>query len=333
MHPKIGWSPPFTVFTLFLIWSVPSVIVLNIISLSVSFFSVGNEAQLAATEQALTFGSSWNVMLSIMPLVMLLVAGLIPMTKKPEPFGSGRLPGKAALLAYASSTLGVGAAIRAAALLNPAMMGDMTSILFGKAVFYTTGFMLEIFVVAIYAVARIDLLFHIPNGSSRPGDYAAGQKTERQRDLAAMQSDIEEQLDQLGIGYETISPTVSVDERSEFIIAKLTINKGVGAMSGALAAAKYLSSSESDTDDIFETPPRPKRGRGRSPFETSSTAQSRRESRTWGVNDDLPNVPDAVYATNSPPRKGEYQQQVDQSPDTTPRKSYYQDGSPRKSRR
>jgi hypothetical protein len=287
MHPTIGWSLPFTVFTLFLIWSVPSVIVLNIISISVSFFSVGNEAQLTATETALTFGASWNVMLSLMPLLLLLIAGLLPMKKKPEQFGSGTLPGKAALVAYASATLGVGAAIRAAAIINPEQPGTQST-LFGKPVFYTTGFVLEILVVVIYAVARIDLLFHIPNGSSKPGDYTAGQKTERQRDLAALQSDIEEQLDSLGVSYETISSTISVDVRNEFILAKLTVTKGKDP--------KVLSDSDDDTDepgDEFVPPPRPKRATGRSPFEVSSAA-SRPATRTWSISSDIPNMPEAV---------------------------------------
>lgn len=224
MHPKIGWHPLFAVFTLSLIWSVPAIIILNIISLSVSWFSVGKEAQLARAEKALMFGAGWNVMLSVMPLFLLLVAGALPMPRKPETFGTGSLVTKTTLVAYASSTLAVGAAVRAAAIINPAdpNTGD---VLFGKGLFYTTGFMLEILVVTLYAVARIDLLFHIPDGSSKPGDYSASQKVLVKKGLSEMRYDIEENLGRIGIQYEAISQPVAADEKREFLFAKLAISK------------------------------------------------------------------------------------------------------------
>jgi hypothetical protein len=225
MHPKIGWHPVFNIFTSFLIWSVPSVIVLNITVLSISLYSVGNDAQMEAAERALTVGAGWNIMLSVMPLIMLLISGALTAinTKAPERFGKGSLTTKATLLGYSSATLAVGAVIRAAAISNPAPP-DTGDILFGKAVFYTTGFLLEILVVAIYAVARIDLLFHIPNGSNQPGHYSAGHRVRPKKGLAAMDHDIEEMLGLLGIRYETIIAPISSDEH-EFVFAKLCITK------------------------------------------------------------------------------------------------------------
>jgi hypothetical protein len=257
MHPEIGFHPLFTGFTLFLAWSVPSVIIINIISLSVSWFSVGKEAQLTATETALKFGASWNVMLAVMPLVILLAAGAVPARRKPEKFGTGSLATKTALLGYASATLAVGAAVRAATILNPADP-DTQDILFGKALFYTTGFMLEIFVVALYAVARIDLLFHIPDGSSKPGDYSRAQMMVAKRGLADMYHDIEDNLGRMGIEYETISVPVSADERSEFVFAKLFINKGPPTMPQTPGDLDNDARVVDGTVEVF-IPPRPNR--------------------------------------------------------------------------
>lgn len=224
MHPKLGWHPLFSYFTLFLIWSVPAVIIINITTLSISLFSVGHESRMASAERALMFGSGWNIMLSIMPLLILLAAGAIPTMRNPERFGEGSLANKVALLAYASTTLAVGAAMRASAMANPAP-SDTQSVIFGKALFYSTGFMLEILVVGLYALARIDLLYHVPNGSYRPGDYSASHKHPLKRSLALMRHDIEEKLAHLGIKYKTIITPISHDEKNEFVFAKLSIVK------------------------------------------------------------------------------------------------------------
>ncbi|ORY55865.1 uncharacterized protein BCR38DRAFT_356302 [Pseudomassariella vexata] len=221
MHPRIGWHPLFGIVTLFFIWSVPAIIVLQIIALSVSFFSVGKEAQLQATETVLRVGSSWGVGLSLLPLVLLFIAAAIPTTGKPERFGQGQLTTKVAVMVYGATTLASGAVVRLFTILHPARLG-LEGTIFGKAVFYTTGFMLEIIVVALYAVARVDLLFHIPNGSSKPGDYSANfQHGKASRSLGELQYDIEESLGLLGVEYQMINPPFHTDEKTEVVIAKL----------------------------------------------------------------------------------------------------------------
>ena len=114
MHPSIGWHSGFSQLSLFLIFSVPAVIVLNIITLSVSFFSVGKLTQLRATEDVLKLGAAWNMMLAVMPLLWLFLASAKP-GPSPENFGTGDFRAKAALLVFSSGTLAFGAAVRLSA--------------------------------------------------------------------------------------------------------------------------------------------------------------------------------------------------------------------------
>lgn len=177
----------------------------------------------------------------------------MPAKSKPEKFGTGSLATKAALLAYASTTLSVGAAIRLAANINPEP-STTQDVLYGKALFYTTGFMLEILVVAMYAVFRIDLLFHIPNGASKPGDYSAGHKVKANKALSEMQYDIEEQLGLLGVEYENISGQMTTEGGTQIIIAKL--------YSTTPPPMPQTPSFGNTNDDGFAevyTPPRPNR--------------------------------------------------------------------------
>ncbi|PHH92636.1 hypothetical protein CDD83_6406 [Cordyceps sp. RAO-2017] len=169
MQPVIGWHPVFSHFSFLLIISVPATIIMNIVALSISFFSVDKPDRLEATVDVLKFGVSWSMMLVVMPLIWVFLASMKP-GPTPENFGEGDFRAKASLVVFSSATLTAGAAVRLAALINPESP-EAKSVLFSKAVFYTTGFVPEIVTVAAYAFFRIDLIFHIPNGASGPGDY------------------------------------------------------------------------------------------------------------------------------------------------------------------
>jgi hypothetical protein len=182
MHPAFGWSTPFRILSRFLAISVPSIIIFNIVSLIFSFFATNDLRRLETTEALLKFGSIWNMFLSVYPLLTLFIVSTLPLppsAPQPEDFGIGPLRTKIAIVVYGSTTLAVGAAVRLAALFNP-RPPNTNDVLFSKQVFYSTGFLLEILVVVIYAVSRVDLRFHIPDGSRGPGDYSKAHKIDKQ---------------------------------------------------------------------------------------------------------------------------------------------------------
>ncbi|KAK1976295.1 hypothetical protein LZ30DRAFT_603752 [Colletotrichum cereale] len=170
IHPKAGWCTAFGQFTTMLLFSVPVFIVLSIISTSVSFFSVGNVDRLEVTDDLLKFGSSWNTGLSIFPVLVVSACLCVP-GPAVEKFGTGSQRVKTALLYAVAFLMIAGQSIRLYALFNKEPPGT-TSVVYSKAVFYTTGFMFEILVVALYAILRVDQRFYIPDGSSGPGDYS-----------------------------------------------------------------------------------------------------------------------------------------------------------------
>ena len=190
MHPSFGWGLGFTIFSQFLIFSIPAVIAMNAVSVSVNFFSV-DLVQREVTEELLMFGSSWNLMLAAMPLVWVFFATAIP-GPRVENFGVGEFRSKTSLLVFGAITMSVGAGVRLAISLNGP---NSTSPLSGKIVFYMTGFLLEIMTVAAYAYFRLDLSFHIPNGSIGPGAYSKGPDDVNEKDSKDIKEikDIEEE--------------------------------------------------------------------------------------------------------------------------------------------
>lgn len=193
MHPSIGWHPVFSHFSLFLIWTCPVVTIMNIIAVCVSFL-VPAQAQVAET--VLKVGACWNMMLVVTPLFWLFIASAKP-GPTPENFGVGDFRAKATLLVFSASVMTVGAAVRLAISSNHNGPDE----LFSKATLYTTQFMLELLTVALYGFFRVDQIYHIPNGSSGPGDYSSN--TSPRRGLWTPE-DIEREVGKLGVRYDIL---------------------------------------------------------------------------------------------------------------------------------
>ncbi|KZL78125.1 DUF3112 domain protein, partial [Colletotrichum tofieldiae] len=204
IHPHFGWHPAVRVFTLFFLFSVPAVVVLNSTSIGVSFYKIEDQDRVDTALNLLKAGVSWIMLLAVLPVIAVVLASNIP-GPRPERFGQGDTHQKIAVLLIGATLLIAGHAVRLAATL----IGEppaTTNKLYSKEVFYTTGFMLEIFVVVFYAVIRVDLLFHVPNGSKGPGDYSRKPKPGEEDYEAALltKEEIEDELIGLGHPYEIV---------------------------------------------------------------------------------------------------------------------------------
>lgn len=207
MHPQIGWSEPFSIITKIMLISVPIIIVMQIASIIVVFFSVGNDTRLNAFLGLLKFGASYNLFLVTFPFWTIFLACAIP-GPKPEKFGVGNLRIKTSLVMLAAALLTTGAIIRTYAFFNP-RPAQNDDVLYGKPVFYVTQFLMELAVVAVYALLRFDLLFHIPNGSSEAGDYSLGMSSDSEKAESLTRKTIEYRIAASGVPYQILAPSYS----------------------------------------------------------------------------------------------------------------------------
>jgi hypothetical protein len=83
------------------------------------------------------------------------------------------------MLVYSSATLFIGAIVRLIAAAQSHPIDDPGQV-DTKTIFYFTGFMLEILVVILFAAARFDLRFHIPNGCTGPGQYVPEKEDDKE---------------------------------------------------------------------------------------------------------------------------------------------------------
>jgi len=87
-----------------------------------------------------------------------------------QKFGEGRFRTKYWILIFTSLILTLGAAFRAGTAYVPAPRAH-PAWYDSKACFYCFNFVIEIIVVYLYAIMRVDKRFHVPDKAHKQGDY------------------------------------------------------------------------------------------------------------------------------------------------------------------
>jgi len=101
--------------------------------------------------------------------------------------------------------------------------------------------MLEIIVVFIYAVARVDLLFHVPDGCTGPGDYRAGYPVQSDEEKLFQDVDIKMRLSVGSDGFQSPSygrETHNSQAQVRQAIRDLELNSGI--------SGQYLDTGDSE---------------------------------------------------------------------------------------
>ncbi|OAA68392.1 hypothetical protein SPI_00587 [Niveomyces insectorum RCEF 264] len=175
-RPRVGWHRAVTLVFRFLFVSIVACLLMLIAATVDSFYTLNPSTRLIDRKIQLV-GSTWYALLAFLPLPIVLLTVYLP-PRPPfhgpvEPFGHGRLATKVRLLLFTSTLLALGAGFRAGAnfdarpLVRPAWFDNKPS-------YYCFNYVIELIVVYTYTIARFDKRFHVPNGASAPGHYAAG---------------------------------------------------------------------------------------------------------------------------------------------------------------
>lgn len=170
-HPNSGWHPlgQWMIYAIYL-WIVTSLTIL-IIATAQSFYTKNNNTKRIDRDLQLYGQTVWAIV-SFIPIPVVIAAYLFPRKTKTEKFGTGRLRVKSAILLIAATLLCLGASFRAGGNYKTPRPNTNPGWYHSKACFYIFIFTVEIIVVAMYAIGRIDQRFHVPDGSKGPGDYS-----------------------------------------------------------------------------------------------------------------------------------------------------------------
>jgi hypothetical protein len=171
-HPTFGWHKAVDWAFRVLIACVIALLVMVITVTVQSFFTLDVATRLADRDVQL-FASTFLATLAFLPIPIVAIAWLVPRASRVEKFGEGRFRTKIRLLLFTSALLTLGAGFRTGAAFAPRPITS-PAWYHSQACYYIFNYGLELIVVYTYALARFDRRFHVPDGSSAPGHYAAG---------------------------------------------------------------------------------------------------------------------------------------------------------------
>ena len=180
-HPGWAWATWLSV-TFNLYYASIVLMLAALITCTVqSFYTLSHNTRRIDRDVQLV-GATYFTVAAFLPVPLVLLRVVLPKkSEHVEKFGEGRFRTKIWILLFSSLILTLGAAFRVGIAYAPRPVTD-PAWYHSKACFYIFNFTVEIIVVALYAIVRVDKRFHVPNGSHAPGDYSAGQKSEREKE-------------------------------------------------------------------------------------------------------------------------------------------------------
>ncbi|OAG10137.1 uncharacterized protein CC84DRAFT_1084241 [Paraphaeosphaeria sporulosa] len=179
-HHPLGWHPlvrwVFNALYIVIIFTLAIVIT----AVVQSFYTLRPRTR--TIDRALQlYGQTLFAVVAFLPIPIVALALALSRVGKREveTFGKGRHRTKIAVLMAGATLCCLGAAYRAgASWMSPVALSQPEPARFYRGWFYFMNFGLEILIVYMYAVMRVDLRFHIPNGAKGPGSYRVARKSE-----------------------------------------------------------------------------------------------------------------------------------------------------------
>jgi len=174
LHPSVFWHPVFSIAFKALYALIVLTLVMIITVTVQSFYTLRPRTRTIDRDIQLYAGTFFAI-ISFLPIPLVLIALAVPRKQPIEKFGQGRHRVRVAILLIGSTLVCLGAAFRSGInWKHPVPRSHPMPSYYSKACFYIFNFTLEILVVYLYGIMRIDRRFHIPNGAHGPGSYAAG---------------------------------------------------------------------------------------------------------------------------------------------------------------
>lgn len=170
VYPVLGWSRPFS-WAFKALYSLIVVTIIMVITCVVQSMYTLNTNTLRIDRDIQLYGQTYFAIVSFFPIPMLLAVLLSRNRKQIEQFGAGSWVAKVFIVGLVASLLCLGASFRAATSWMPPRPSTNPAWYHSKACFYVFDFGIDILVVAIFFVARVDRRFWVPNGSSKVRHY------------------------------------------------------------------------------------------------------------------------------------------------------------------
>jgi hypothetical protein len=169
-HPEFAWAKWFSIMFKLYYASLILMLIALITCTVQAFYTLSTNTKRIDRNVQLA-GGTYFAVAAFLPFPLMAINYLLPRKTRVDKFGTGRFRHKVCIVLFAAFLLTLGAAFRAGIAYVPRPARN-PAWYHSKACFYTFNFTIEIIVVYVYAIIRVDKRFHVPDGSRAPGDYA-----------------------------------------------------------------------------------------------------------------------------------------------------------------
>ncbi|KAL4959551.1 uncharacterized protein BDV14DRAFT_184405 [Aspergillus stella-maris] len=170
-QPHIGWHPVMRMGSKFFYWLIPGALIMVIVGTVVSVYTLDPVTRNDCRDVQLT-AITYLLVFTCLPLLHIIPAVLLPRHKQDESFGQGSMQSKIIIVTLSSCLCILIAGFKAGSLWSPPRPVSNPAWYHEKAAFWVFNFVLEILILSLLTFNRIDKRFHIPNGSTKHGDYS-----------------------------------------------------------------------------------------------------------------------------------------------------------------
>jgi hypothetical protein len=183
VYPGIGWSHSVS-WAFKVLYGLVAVTIIMVITSVIQTSYTLNMNTLRIDRDILLYGVTYFAFVSFLPIPLVVLVLLSPNRKRIESFGSGSWVVKVLLVTLVASLLCLGASFRAGTSWMPPRPITSPAWYHSKACFYIFNFSIDICVVAIFLVGRVDQRFWVPNGSSKVRHYRGYEDNEKETQAA-----------------------------------------------------------------------------------------------------------------------------------------------------
>ncbi|KAH6005116.1 hypothetical protein HBI55_026190 [Parastagonospora nodorum] len=170
-HPKLGWHRVTKIIFIATYVLIAIALIITITSVIQNFYTLRPRTKFI-DRALLLYGQTFLAIISSLPILIVGLALALPRRTPLEKFGAGKHSIKIAILLTGSTLLTLGAWYRCGtSWQTPVSKSQPLPAYFAKPCFYIFNFGVEIVTLYLYAITRVDLRFHVPNGAKGPGSY------------------------------------------------------------------------------------------------------------------------------------------------------------------
>lgn len=182
-HPHLGWGKWFNAFFFSGLFIILATLLIVIVALVQTFFTRDRDI-LQMDRNIMLSGVTIFVVTAAMPILVTLGAILIPGQAAYEDFGTKGLSGKVSVLLLGSGLIFIGSLYRCVALWQPLVpVNEPLPGYLNRAAFYTVNFTVEVVVVLMYDLRRVDQRFYAPEGSLKCRSYEKARRLNEQQQV------------------------------------------------------------------------------------------------------------------------------------------------------